>query len=129
MSLSRNPKLIEIAKLHCRKLRSCQAKAESIFWERIRNRKFLGLKFYRQYPIFHDLTGKESFFIADFYCHTKRLVVEIDGPIHKFQNKKDKERAEIINISDIDIIRFRNDDVHNDMDGVMKKLGNKLNSM
>jgi very-short-patch-repair endonuclease len=78
MSLNKKNELIEVAKIICRDLRKRQTKAEEIFWQAVRNRKFLGNKFLRQHPIFYDLKGKESFFIADFYCHEKKLIVELD---------------------------------------------------
>jgi len=88
MSLNRDPRLIEIAKQLCRELRKNQTKAEKIFWEAVRNRKFMGLKFYRQYPLFFDYTGKETFYIADFFCFEKKCVIEIDGKIEKFMTTK-----------------------------------------
>lgn len=126
MSLSGNPKLHEIAKLRCRELRKQQTNEEKMFWEEVRNRKFLGLKIYRQYPLFHDLLGKETFFIADFYCHEKRVVIEVDGLIHKYQKKNDKERAEIINLLGIDVIRFSNERIKNDIDEILKELAKRL---
>ena len=122
MSLSKNPKLLLIAKLRCRELRKHQTKAEDKLWDEIRNRKILGLKFYRQHPLFHNLMGKETFYIADFYCHEKRLVVEIDGAIHKYQKKKDNERTEIINLLGIEVVRISNEDVENNIAVVLRKL-------
>ena len=74
MSLNNKRELREIAKIKCRELRRKSTNAEKIFWQRVRNRKFLGMKFYRQYPIFYDLNGKESFYIADFYCHDEKMI-------------------------------------------------------
>jgi very-short-patch-repair endonuclease len=83
MSLSRNPKLVEIAKFICRDLRKHSTDSEQVFWEAVRNRKFLNIKFYRQYPLFFDYFGKETFYVADFYCHENSIAVEIDGAYHK----------------------------------------------
>jgi very-short-patch-repair endonuclease len=74
MSLSHDPQLREIAKELCRKLRKNQTKAEKIFWEAVRDRRFIGLKFYRQYPIFLDFSGQETFFIADFFLKSSQLL-------------------------------------------------------
>ena len=126
ISLSRNPKLHLVAKQRCRELRQRQTKAESIFWDGVRNRRILGLKFYRQYPLFYDLLGKETFYVADFYCHEKFLVVEIDGAIHKYKKYKDKERTEILNLGGIDVIRFKNEEIENDVDRVLKLLKQRL---
>ena len=57
-----------------RELRQSSTKAEKILWEYLRNRNLDGMKFRRQHPI--------DKFIADFYCHEKKLVVELDGAVH-----------------------------------------------
>ena len=114
MSLDSKHKLVPVAKELCRDLRKRQTKAEEIFWNEVRNRKFLGLKFYRQFPIFIDANCRETFFIADFYCHEKRIVVEIDGRIHDYRKDHDELREELICSEGIQMIRFKNDDVEND---------------
>lgn len=85
MSLNRKNKLLEVAKTVCRELRKNSTKVEKILWEYLRNRNLLNKKFYRQYPLFYDLTGRESFFVADFYCHEEKLVIELDGEYHKYR--------------------------------------------
>ncbi len=70
------------------KLRKSQKEAELIFWANVRGRKFKGLKFYRQCPIFYETNNQESFFIADFFCFEKKTVIEIDGKIHDFRKKQ-----------------------------------------
>ena len=119
MSLNKNKELREIAKIRCRDLRRNSTKAENIFWNKVRNRKFLGRKFYRQHPIFFDLLGKESFYIADFYCHEEKLVVELDGKIHDLQIENDKLRTGIINTKGIEVIRLTNDEIENDIKKVL----------
>jgi len=126
MSLNRKRELNEIAKVICRDLRKNSTMAEKIFWEAVRNKRFVGKKFYRQYPLFYDITGKESFFIADFYCHPEKLVVELDGIIHKYRLKKDKKREKILNYLGLNIIRFRNDEVLSNLDGVLSRLNGTL---
>ncbi|MCF8242437.1 MAG: endonuclease domain-containing protein [Melioribacteraceae bacterium] len=96
MSLNTKSKLAPIAKQLCRELRKNQTNAEAILWERLRNRKLSGYKFNRQFAIFHDLTGRETFYIADFYCNEKRLVIEVDGEIHKKRFYYDEERTNIL---------------------------------
>jgi len=122
LSLTRDPRLREVAKKICRELRKNQTIAEKIFWEAVRNRKFMGLKFYRQYPLFFDYIGKETFYVADFYCFEKRLIVEIDGVIHDYQKERDAYRTFIIQMLGIDVIRFRNEEVENNLNHVMQKL-------
>ena len=116
MSLNKSKELREIAKIKCRELREDSTKAEDIIWDRVRNRKFMRKKFYRQYPIFFDSLGKENFYIADFYCHENKLVIELDGNFHKFQIKKDNLRTEIIEEKGIKVLRFMNDEIEKNMD-------------
>ena len=128
MSVSNNPRLRQIAKQRCRELRKSQTKAESIFWQTVRNRKFMGLKFYRQYPIFVDFDGRETFFVADFFCFEKSLVIEIDGKIHDYCKDHDEMRTEIINMKGIDVLRFRNEEIENNLESALKKLEKRLGS-
>ena len=100
-------------------MRKNAATAEKLLWERIKNRKFLGKKFLRQHPIFFDLLGKETFYIADFYCHENKFVVESDGKYHEYQKQKDKLRTEILNELGITLIRFKNEEVENNIYDVL----------
>jgi len=126
MSLSKNKKLRLIAKVRCKELRKNSTNAENIFWEIVRNRKFGGKKFYRQYPIFFDLQGKETFFIADFYCHAEKLVIELDGNIHNYTKEQDRLRTEIINLLGIRVIRFKNEEIEHNIESVLLTLKNYL---
>jgi very-short-patch-repair endonuclease len=126
MSLTNDPRLKQIAKQLCRELRKNQTNAEKIFWEAVRNRKFLGLKFYRQYPIFFDYIGKETFYIADFFCFEKKCVVEINGKIHDYLKDRDKQRTFIINMLGLEVVRFRNEEIENCFDHVLERLKMRL---
>ena len=122
MSLNSKRKLIEIAKIVARDLRRNSTQAENIFWEAVRNRKFCNKKFYRQFPIYYDLAGKESFFVADFYCYEEKLVIELDGIIHQYHLKEDKDRSEIINYLGIKVLRFKNEEVINNLPKVLEEI-------
>jgi len=61
-----NRKLRQHAKEVCRNLRKAQTDAEKLLWEQLRDRQFHGLKFYRQYPLFVDWQGVETFFVLQF---------------------------------------------------------------
>jgi very-short-patch-repair endonuclease len=122
VSLSHDNRLRQVAKELCRELRKSQTKAEKDFWQRVRNRKFLGLKFYRQYPLFFDYVGKETFFIADFFCFEKKIVIEIDGKIHDYRKDHDAMRTFIINMMGIKVLRFKNVEIEKELDKVLKKL-------
>lgn len=126
MSLNIKIKLVPLAKARCRELRKRQTKAEEIFWNKVRNKQFKGLKFYRQYPLFSDLLGKETFYIADFYCHTNRLVVELDGRIHDRQREKDRLRDEVINDLGLKVVRIKNKEILENIEEVMKRISSVL---
>jgi very-short-patch-repair endonuclease len=124
MSLNKKRELTNIAKYICRILRKRSTIAEIILWEIIRNRRFHNIKFYRQYPLFYDITGKESFFVADFYSYEMKLVIELDGRHHQYKLKADNERTLIIKCLGISVIRFNNDDIIYRLNIVKKKLEN-----
>ncbi len=126
MSLNSKQKLVEVAKVVCRDLRKRGTKTEQRLWEKLRNRKLLNKKFYRQYPLFYDLTGKESFFFADFYCYEAKLIIELDGEIHKYKLKEDKIRTNILNMLGLKVIRFKNKEVEENLDLVLEKIEEEI---
>ena len=110
MYFGTKPDILEKAKV----LRKNMTAAEKVLWERLRNKQVLGLRFRRQHPI--------AFFIADFYCHTVRLVVEIDGKIHKAQQEYDEGRTAEMERFDIQVIRFSNEEVKKDIERVIENI-------
>lgn len=96
-------------------------KAEKILWEAVRNRKIENCKFRRQHVLGN--------FVADFYCHEKKLVIEVDGDYHneKSQRERDEARTQIINEYLITVIRFTNNEVLQDIQFVIEKISNALN--
>ncbi len=124
--MDRYYKLRRITKVLCRENRKNSTYAEKIMWEAVRNRKLNGKKINRQFPIFYTLNGKQKFFIADFYCHKKKLVIEIDGEYHKRQIEYDKHRTEIINNLGIKILRFRNEEVEKELTKTINKIKENL---
>jgi len=106
-----------------RDLRKNQTPAEVKMWEKLRNRKLRGIKFLRQHPILvNQYDGKNSFYIADFYCSEKKLVVEIDGLIHTLQIDYDKARDIIMNELGLSVLRITNDEVENSVYEVLNKI-------
>lgn len=122
MSLNRKAELRLVAVATCRELRERSTDAEVILWNALRRKSLGGHKFYRQYPISHDITGRESFFVADFYCHEARIVVELNGSVHDHQEAHDRDRTEILNALGIHVVRFKNDDVMTKLDEVLSRL-------
>ncbi len=101
------------AKLH----RKNPTDAESILWDALRNHK-LGYHIRRQHAI-----GK---YIVDFVCLEKRLIIEVDGPIHEKQQKEDDARTKILNLSGFSVIRFTNDEVKYKLEEVIEKIKKEL---
>ena len=64
-------------------LRKKQTEAEVLLWSKLKSRKCGGYKFRRQHPIRQ--------YIADFYCHEQRLVIEVDGKIHLSKDQREKD--------------------------------------
>lgn len=122
MSFSKKQESIQ----RCREFRKRQTKAEEIFWQTVRNRRFCNLKFLRQYPIYFIWKGKRKFFVADFYCDRLKLVIEIDGLIHLSQKDRDRIRSFIINTLGLRVIRIQNEAVLRNIDEVMMRLGKML---
>jgi len=111
------------AKTYARENRKQQTPAEKFFWEQVRRSAFMGLKFNRQFPIAYSLyDGGSLFFIPDFHCYEKKLLVEIDGKIHEQQKAYDREREEILVGMGYTIVRFTNEEVLIDWELVRKKL-------
>jgi len=110
-----------------RQLRKNQTETERVFWELVRNRRFKGFKFLRQHPFQYEYNGIEKFFIVDFYCSEKKLVVEIDGGIHLQQKEYDEIRSQILKSQkDVRILRFDNEEFA-DIERIKQKLSRYLN--
>ena len=81
------------------------------------------IRFQRQKPIGN--------YIADFYCHKARLIIELDGSGHYFdkQEKRDKPRTEELESLGLRVIRFSNLDVDNNFDGVCTYVDNMVRDL
>ncbi|MFA5820098.1 MAG: DUF559 domain-containing protein [Bacteroidales bacterium] len=101
-----------------RLLRKNMTNYEELLWERLKGKQISGLRFRRQHPI--------DIFIADFYCHDARLVIEIDGDIHIQQIEYDDGRTAEIEKFGIKVIRFTNSEIVNNIEAVINKIGNYL---
>ena len=97
-----------------RELRKKQTSAEEILWGILRDRQFLGLKFRRQHQI--------GDYIADFYCHEHKLVLELDGGIHRTQGSKDAKRDAYMQSLGLTVLRIPNADVLENPDGVLSRI-------
>ena len=97
-----------------RNLRKNQTDAEQILWLQLRAKRFLNYKFRRQFPI--------EPYIVDFVCLELKLIIELDGSPHQGQQVYDEERTQFLNQRDFDVMRFWNNDIFNNLDGVLESL-------
>jgi len=117
MPLSSKKDIIE----RCRQLRRDSTESEDNLWQFLRNRNVDRMKFNRQHPIIHfSLDKKYYFFIADFYCHQEKLVIEVDGRIHESQREYDEGRNTIMKELGLKILRVTNDQVEKEMEKVIQ---------
>ncbi|MGE0825937.1 MAG: DUF559 domain-containing protein [Candidatus Binatia bacterium] len=100
----------------CRQLRAEQTPAEQILWEVLRGRRLHGFKFRRQHPL-----GR---YIADFCCPEAGLVIEIDGKVHDRPEQKnyDQIREEEIKARGLQVLRFGNDEIDDDLEKVLQSI-------
>ena len=111
-----------------RKMRKEPTPAEEYFWQKVRGRQFKGLKFNRQFIVPHrNATEKVDYFIVDFRCSSLKLVVEVDGGIHKTQKQRDDNRDAILNDLGYQVLRFGNKEVLEDWETVAEKLEEFIN--
>jgi len=108
-----------------RRLRRTMTPAERVLWKAVRNKRLAGLKFNRQHPLLVVIEGRETFVVADFYCHKLGLVVEVDGPIHDTQKANDKIREAAIERIGLRVIRFTNDQVYDELPLVLEAIKNE----
>ena len=104
-----------------RELRQAQTLQEEILWEHIRNRK-LGFKFRRQYSV--------GGYVLDFYCPEVKLVIELDGLQHSSKDNLlyDKERTDFLEIFGCTILRFKNEEINENLEGILSTIVSRLPS-
>ena len=98
---------------HARKLRHISTRAELLLWNKLRARQLGGFKFIRQEPI-----GR---YVVDFVCRERRLVVEVDGGQHA-TSRLDPIRDEWLRARNYRILRFWNNDVLGNIEGVLETI-------
>ena len=101
-------------------LRKRLTEAEQKLWALLRNRQLKGKKFRRQHAI--------AYYIADFYCHESKLVIELDGNFHRRKEEReyDRSRTAVLNEIGITVLRFWNEQVINDPENVLLKISEYL---
>jgi very-short-patch-repair endonuclease len=99
-----------------RRLRKNQTDAERILWLRLRDRRLNGLKFRRQVPI--------DRYVVDFFCADAHLVIEVDGGQHATADET--TRTKVLEAMGYLVLRFWNNEVHENIDGVLESILNAL---
>ena len=102
-----------------RRLRVNQTDAETVFWNRIRNRQIDGHKFVRQEPT--------AGYVCDFVCRERRLIVEVDGGQHS-ESAADVLRDKRLQEEGYRVLRFWNNDVLGNLEGVLTVIADRLQS-
>ena len=94
-----------------------------------RQEKHLWYDFLRYYPVKMYKQRIIDNFIADFYCHSARLVIELDGSQHYTTQGKehDEARTEILEKHGIHVLRFSNKDVEDNFEGVCRMIDKVIN--
>jgi very-short-patch-repair endonuclease len=103
-----------------RRLREQQTEVEATLWQLLRNRKLIGSKFRRQVPI-----GR---YVADFYCHERKLIVELDGGIHSDPDQQlhDQNRDTFLLSLGLRVLRIPNEELLHTPEKVLDKVRKSL---
>lgn len=102
---------------NAKELRKNLTHAELILWGYLKQHP-LGYKFRRQHPI--------GIYIADFYCHKLKLVIEVDGSVHDDEAVKEQDdiRQRDLEMDNLLVLRFRNEEVEKTLEVVINKIEN-----
>jgi very-short-patch-repair endonuclease len=99
-----------------RTLRREMTDAEKILWKHLRAKQIDGFKFRRQEQI-----GR---FIADFVCYETKIIIEADGGQHATEKQKDDERTAWLNSQGFTVLRFWNNEILTNIEGVLEVIRN-----
>ncbi len=101
-----------------RQLRKNPTRAEDILWRCLRGSRFHNAKFRRQVRF-------DRYFV-DFYCHSSKLVIELDGKQHEWFSDYDAGRSEVLERLGVHVMRFTNEEVCSDLDSVLARVRQEL---
>ena len=120
MTGTHNKKYSNSALNNAKNLRSDMTIFERKLWTRLRAKKFMNIKFKRQVPI--------GVYIADFVCKDKKLIIELDGSGHleTAQQEHDINRDSYLKSQGYEILRFYNNDIENNLEGVLEVIRQKI---
>jgi very-short-patch-repair endonuclease len=87
-----------------------------MLWQCLRDRRLDGMKFRRQHAL------ANTTYVADFFCYSANLVIELDGRIHDSQAESDAKRQQAIESLGYRVLRFKNDQIESDLESVLKHI-------
>jgi very-short-patch-repair endonuclease len=101
-----------------RGLRQQSTPAERLLWAQLRDRRLGGFKFRRQRPI--------GAYYVDFVCLEHKLIIEVDGASHDLTVEHDARRDATLRTAGYRMLRFRNDELRGNLEGVCRAILNAL---
>ena len=106
---------------NAKQLRRRMTDAENVLWLHLKN-KIGNCKFRRQHPIGN--------YVADFYCHKAKLIIEVDGSVHNDREVKEQDEIRENDLMNMDyqIVRFTNEEVMKQCETVLKKISEIVNA-
>ena len=103
-----------------KKLRNNQTEAELFLWDNLQRLAHLNIRFKRQHPVLY--------FVADFYCHKAKIIIEVDGGYHDIpeQYLYDRNRESELNELGLKVVRFTNVEVLNSIELVLRTIEKEI---
>jgi very-short-patch-repair endonuclease len=119
--------------LLARDLRNNQTSSEKLLWELLRRKCLFGYRFLRQHPIFYEIDKNwVDFYIADFYCASLMLIIELDGASHEQREDYDSVRDEKHMSKGLKVVRIKNEeliDINNVVGTIKKIIKNQISQL
>lgn len=105
-----------------RLLRNNGTPAEATLWKGLKAKQ-LGVRFRRQFSVGN--------YVLDFYCHSQKLAIELDGDYHSSEQQvqKDFKREEYLNSVGIIVMRFHNDEVRQNVSAVLERIREEIGKL
>ena len=119
MNYSNHPATKEYRQL----LRKTETPTERMLWTKLRGKQLDGYRFRQQHGF--------GPYVLDFYCPALRLCIELDGSIHDLDDikVKDEDRTAFLTDNRINVLRFRNEEVEQDIDKVINRIREYITSV
>jgi len=119
-------KIPDIIKEASRELRKNITNSERILWEKLRAKRFEWIKYQKQFClyVFTENSWLDRYIIPDFYCSEFKLIIELDWNIHSLKEiyNLDKVKEDILKKSWYKILRFKNEEITNNIDWVLERI-------